>query len=488
MSLLISGPTILDGVAKGPIEGKSIWVEGGRIKAIGGRDEIGIPRSAQVIDANGKYVIPGLMNANVHLQGAFFRMEDLVRYEDRYEDLIVEASQVALKSGLTTVFDTYGPRRPLMSVRDKINSGQVPGSRIFCAGNIIGLDGPFSEDFFPKMLEVASGALVERINGLYVENVGPALSWMTPDQVAKEVRAYIAKGIDFIKYASSEHRVPMGHSAFLLLSLESQRAMVEEAHRAGITAQAHTTAVEALRVAVEAGCEIIQHCNITGPVEIPRKTLELLVKRKTASTIFPFTKRRYDWVMKKGDVLMGRLFPAVAVDTNVRNLIESGAILLLANDGMVFPSDLVADPFFATAVGGEDNIFELAQGHFAWLKAMEEKGIAPMDGLKAATSNIAAAYKKDKDLGTLEPGKIADMLILGQNPLQSAENYRSIEMVLKDGAVVDTSALPLTPILTQPVEDPSEETLAYRAHRPHAGGSAFPFCCVADLSLLFARR
>lgn len=486
MSLLISGATIIDCVAKGPIEGQSIWVERGRIKAIGRRDEIGVPSAAQVIDAHGKYVIPGLMNANVHLQGAFFRMEDLVRYEHRYEELIAEAAQVALMNGLTTVFDTYGPRLPLMSVRDKINSGQVPGSRIFCAGNIVGLDGPFSEDFFPKMLEVASDSLVERINALYVENVGPALSWMTPDQVAKEVRVYIGKGIDFIKFASSEHRVPMGHSAFLAFPQECQTAIVEEAHRAGITAQAHTTAVEALRVAIEAGCDIIQHCNITGPAAIPDTTLELIVERKTACTVFPFTKQRYDWAVEKGDVLIARLFPGVAVDTNVRNLIQSGAALLLANDGMVLPSDLAADPFWASAAGGADNTFELGQGHFTWLKAMEEKGLLPLEGLKAATRNIAVAYRKDEDLGTLEPDKIADILVLDKNPLQAAENYRSIHMVIKDGAIVDRSTLPLKPILTKAPAEPSAETLAYRAHRPHAGSSGFPFCCAADLSLLRA--
>jgi len=99
-----------------------------------------------------------------------------------------------------------------------------------------------------------------------------------------------------------------------------------------------------------------------------------------------------------------------------------------------------------------------------------------MEGLKAATRNIAVAYKRDKDLGTLEPGKIADMLILDKNPLQAAANYRSIHMILKEGAVVDRSALPLNPILTKPAAEPSAETLAYRARR-HAGRSRYPHCC-----------
>src|SRR5690606_27498833 len=124
----------------------------------------------------------------------------------------------------------------------------------------------------------------------------------------------IRTGVDFIKYASSEHRVPTGPSAFLAFSPAVQTAIVAEAHRAGLTAQAHTQSVEAVRVAVEAGCQIIQHCNITGPVPIPETTLELLVKRETASTVFPLTRKRYEWLASKADPVTSRLFTEAAVE------------------------------------------------------------------------------------------------------------------------------------------------------------------------------
>src|SRR5258708_30904401 len=113
MSLLVSGATIVDGVEDHPIQGHSIWIENGRIKAIGQHGDLNIPTSVKVVDARGKHVIPGLMDANVHLLGDI-RLENLVRYEHRYEELIAEAAQVALKNGLTTVFDTWGPRKPLI--------------------------------------------------------------------------------------------------------------------------------------------------------------------------------------------------------------------------------------------------------------------------------------------------------------------------------------------------------------------------------------
>src|SRR6202012_1873678 len=114
-------------------------IQGQRISAVGTR-EVVIPPHVRTISAAGKYIIPGLLDANVHLLGDI-RLENLMRHLGSYEDLIVEAAQVALRGGLTTVFDTWGPRRFLMAVRDNINAGKLPGSRIFCAGNIIGFDG-----------------------------------------------------------------------------------------------------------------------------------------------------------------------------------------------------------------------------------------------------------------------------------------------------------------------------------------------------------
>jgi len=469
MPLFISGATVIDGTGAGPKENRVIWIESGRIKAIAAADELRAPAGVELIDARGKYVIPGLMNANVHLFG-LQPLESQSRYRDRYEDLIAEAAQVALKSGLTTVFDTYGPRRALMAVRDQINAGSIPGSRFFCAGNIIGFDGPFSADFYAKAVEVASTIFARRVNAIWAENVGRHLMWLTPEQVAQEVRAYIGRGIDFIKYASNDH-FP---GAFLAFSERAQAAMVQEAHRAGITAQAHTMSVEGLRIAVEAGCDLVQHANITGPTAIPETTLELMAKRKTGSVVFVWTQKGLDWVLKNVSD-MERMWWTGA-HNNARNLIRSGAPVMLANDAMIVSPEMATDPQFGKGSLGapeELKMYSLTQGHFLWLEAMEQLGCPPQEILQGATRNIAVAYGKDKDLGTLEPGKLADMLILNRNPLAAAENYRSIHSIIKEGAVVDRDALPLKPVLTAPLEPPTEEEAAYR---PFITGGQFPMC------------
>lgn len=450
MSMLISGCTLIDGVADGPRESCSILITEGRIDSIGTSAELDGKKVDIHIDASGKYVIPGLMDTNVHLSTPMF-LEEYARYEGRYEDLTIEGAQVALRNGLTTVFDTWGPREVLTSVRDRINRGEVVGSRIMCAGNIVGLDGPFSENFFPKLVDVASSSFLRRVNTLYAESVGAELTWLPPEQVAERVRAYTASGIDFVKYASSDHRVPSGLSAYLTFSGEAQAAIVREAHRAGLTAQAHSTSVEGLRVAVEAGCDIIQHCNLTGPVPIPDSTFELLLKRGTACTVLPFTERHQRRVLERGDPLNARMYSKESMEVNVRNLVRSGVKLLLATDSIYFSAEALADPsmeFMLGTKGDEtDNLYDLGSGHFHWFKAMEEVGFPPMEALRAATRNIAAAFNMDNELGTVGPGKIADMIILDRNPLEAARNYGSIHAVIKGGRVVDRSTLPEKPML-----------------------------------------
>jgi imidazolonepropionase-like amidohydrolase len=471
--MLITGATIIDGVADKPVEGRAILIEGSRIKAIGRREELAVRADATVIDAAGKYVIPGLMNANVHLL-VDIRPETLIRYEDRYEELIAEAAQIALKNGQTTVFDTWGPRRALMATRDAIDAGKVIGSRVFCAGNIVGFDGPYSPDFGQAIASIASARFVNRVNAAWVENSGRHLMWMTPQEVAMEVRTYIEKGIDFVKYGANEHGA-QALGAFISFSERVQRAIVDEAHRAGITAQSHIMSVEGLHMSVAAGCDLVTHCNITGPREIPDETIELMVRQDCGAVLFPWTEKGMQWLRENTDD--GTWTTVKATDANARNLVKAGARILLANDGGVLGREILNDPAAAKSwVGAPEDVSlgRLATGHYLWLEAMEEKGMAPMEMLRAATRNIAVAYKKDADLGTLEAGKFADLVVLDKNPLESARNYRTIHKVVKEGAVVDIDALPLTPLLTRELSDPLPEEACYK-HFSHTG-QRFPLC------------
>lgn len=480
-SLLITGATIIDGISDSPISGKAILTSGKRIKAIGTLDEFGSDFRATRVDARGKWAIPGLMNANVHLFMPL-TMEHLANNLDQCDLLIEEAAQVALRSGLTTVFDTWGPRRFLMQVRDRINAGHTLGSRIFCAGNIIGFDGPCSPDFMPHFQDVSSQRFVRRVEAIWVENVGRHLMWLTADQVAREVGTYIKKGIDFLKYACNEHG-QHSSGAFIQFAPRVQKAIVEEAHREGLSAQAHCTSVEGLRIAIEAGCDLITHCNITGPTPIPPDVLRLFNERGTGAVVFALTQRRLNWLFdsERSDTpqIKRRRLMYMASDLNVRNLINSDAPLLLATDGGMWPPDLLADPKTSRTLAPDiDNSLDLAEGHFFWLKAMEEKGCPPIKVLQAATRNIAIAYGKGDDLGSLREGRFADIVLLDKSPLEGCCNYRAIHAIVKDGQLIDRSSLPLRRILTKPLGPPVEEETTYIPSAPANSALLCPCCAL----------
>jgi imidazolonepropionase-like amidohydrolase len=444
-STVISGATIIDGTGREPIRDGILVINGGKIGAVGARGSVRVPPGARVIDASGKHVIPGLMDANVHLiLGS--AIEFIVRYEGRYEDLIEEAAQVALKNGLTTVFDSWGPLQPLLNVRDRINRGDTIGSRMFVAGNIVGFTGPFGHDFNGDAETIATPALVRRINALWEENTGPDLMYLAPDQLRAEIRKYIGRGIDFLKYGATGHR----EEYFLMFSPAAQQAIVEESRRARIPVQTHTTNVEGLRIVLEQGVDMLQHGDWTGPTPIPDATIKLMIDRGIYCAIQPFTRKRIEIALEQaegGPPSSRRKEKVQTVHVNDVNLIRAGAPLLLATDAGMLDPDRGAS---MSARAQTDRPTALGEAHFLWFQAVAEKGMKPMDAIVAATRNVAAAYKKLDQFGTLEQGKLADLVVLDADPLADLANIRRISLVMKDGRIVDRDALPLKRVLTLP--------------------------------------
>src|SRR5437762_1061013 len=149
-SLAIVGATVIDGNGGPPVADAVVVVDRGRIAAVGPRGSMPVPAGAQTIDGTGQFVVPGFIDTNVHLSlygGMNDRYETLVRYQDRQQEIVLEAAQTDLSYGITTVRDSYGMLRPLAAVRDRIAAGGAIGPRILAAGNIVGWSGPYSISF-----------------------------------------------------------------------------------------------------------------------------------------------------------------------------------------------------------------------------------------------------------------------------------------------------------------------------------------------------
>ena len=449
--IAIVGGTIIDGNGGEPISNGVIVIDKGKIIIMGDK-KTSIPSSARKIDASGKYIIPGLMDANVHLIYGFSAAY-MKKFEHQFEDIITEAVQITLKNGVTTVFDSWGPLESLKNVRNGINHHKITGSRIYLAGNIVGLDGPLSRDFYAKDLKDLSQEYIDRINGMWEQGVGRELMTMTPNQVREKIREYLAKDIDFFKYAINGHGP--GNGPFFLFSPKVQNILIEETRKAGLTVQTHTVTVEGLRTAAEADTDLMQHCAITLEELIPDSTIQLIVDKQIACTFNVPSTKYLESVLSDNNgpkdpnvKASGFLRNVLTVtDENRRMLIKAGAKILLSTDGGIpwFDSPLMKGWAYKNMPEEAGDV--LGNGHHIRLRALIDKGLSPMKALQAATRNIARAYKLD-NLGTLEKGKIADLVILDGNPLADVENYRKIYLVMKEGQTINREALPEKRVLS----------------------------------------
>lgn len=466
---LVNG-TILDGNGGTPIRDGVLVIDGKRITAVGG-PRTAIPVGARRIDVSGKYLIPGMMDANAHLVYEV-SPEFMVRFEGQLVDIAKEAAQVALKAGLTTLFDTWGPLEELKAARDQINRGEVPGSRVFIAGNIIGVNGPLSRDFYGLSTEGAvSAQTFARINARWEQGMGKEVIFLTPDELRARTREYMDKGVDFIKIGVSGH----GGEIYGLLNFSPQQlqVMVDEARARGMTVQTHTMTMEALRIFAAGDFDLAQHCSTTlreavpadGVLKlIPDSTVELLIKRKRNCTLNAYTeaemRRRIGDPERKinlEDPHFAETGPgsadradAILAHQNEIKVIKAGVTMLMVTDAGVpwIDSPIIhrTSPCWRMKY---QCLHYLGEGHIAWLRAVHEKGMQPMEMLKAATRNVAVAYRKLDDLGTLERGKLGDVVVLNSDPLTDPEHYADIFMVMKDGQIVDRDALPVNNVLTK---------------------------------------
>src|SRR5262245_16950856 len=276
-SIAIAGATVIDGSGGPPIADAVIVISGSRISAIGPRGRVSIPADANQVDLRGRWIVPGLIDTNVHLSlygGQNDRYESLVRYQPRQNDIVLEAAQIDLSYGITTVRDSYGALIPLVQVRDSIARGEKAGARILAAGNILGWSGPYSFSFSRVMGQLT--LFQEQMNDYIAQGGGEELMTMTPAELRQAMNAYIDKGPDFIKYGGTSH---FSEPTFIGFSPDSQKVIVEEAHRRGRFAETHSTSIEGLRVSIAAGIDGIQHPEVLDGRDFPDDLIETLRER-----------------------------------------------------------------------------------------------------------------------------------------------------------------------------------------------------------------
>src|SRR5262252_11199807 len=273
----IVGGTVIDGNGGAPIRDAVVVIDGARIAEVGPRGAVTIPPGAQQVDARDRWIVPGFIDTNVHLSlygGQNDRYESLVRYQPRQDEIVLEAAQIDLSYGITTVRDSYGALVPLTKARDRIARGEQVGARILAAGNILGWNGPYSFSFSRVMGQLT--LFQEQMNDYIAQGGGEELMAMTPQELRAAIGAYLDKGPDFLKFGGTSH---FSEPTFIGFSAEAQKVIVDEAHKRNRAAETHSTSVEGLRVSIAAGIDGIQHPELLDGRAVPADLIKTIVDR-----------------------------------------------------------------------------------------------------------------------------------------------------------------------------------------------------------------
>ena len=465
-ALAIVGGTIIDGNGGPPIENGTIVIEGNRITAVGPGTSVEVPEGARVIDGSGKFVTPGFIDGNVHLS-LYSGQETLVRYEDRNASLTLEAAQMQLKHGFTTVRDSYGSLLPLMQIRDAIARGDTIGPRMLVAGNIVGWGGPYTISF-SLIRQQGLTLFQEQFNDFITQGSGEEWMEMEPEDLRVAVNEYLDLGPDFIKYGGTGH---FSNPVMIGFSPEAQRVMVEETHKRGLIAETHSTSPEGLRMSVEAGLDLIQHPEVLT-AEMSDALVAEIAKRGIVCAMLSNTitgevwqehvearekalaepdeeedDNRRDGLAKTSVELRAeRRAAGESMEIRRRNaekLIAGGCVTTIGTDNY-----LGAAPEFRREKKAERQAFGI--GSVIATEGLVELGMTPMEAIVAVTRNGAIASGMLDELGTLEVGKYADVLVLDADPLEEIGNIRMLGMVIRDGKIVDLDALPYERIFSAP--------------------------------------
>ncbi len=464
------GVAVIDGNGGPALPDATIIVRGKRIAAVGPRTSVQVPKGARVIDGMGKYVTPGFIDTNVHMSPINGEI-NFARYWDRLDDLVLQGVQLQLKYGVTSVRDSYGTLVPLQHVRDAIARGKEIGPRMYVAGNIVGFGG-----MIRGVPDSQLTLFQEQINDLFTQGTGEELIYMTLGELRNAIDVYLDKGPDFIKYGGTTEGP---WASFMQFSEDAQKVIVEETHNRGLVAEVHATTPEALRTAILAGVDLIQHPEAVGQREIPDELVRMIVERRIVCSMLPnkytgrirqrFLEQRERALRAEADnatkhqrkvprtsaevrryqretgIKQPGMIQGVDLDLRWQNgqkLIRAGCIVSVGADNLLFGRPGIAPEYLRENHPVPEHL-EPGIGTIIAIEGLVELGMTPSQAIVAATKNGAIASKALSQYGTLEVGKFADLLLLDADPLSDIHNIRKLELVVKEGQIVDPATLPI---------------------------------------------
>jgi imidazolonepropionase-like amidohydrolase len=421
--LALVGGMLLDGYDAPAIHHAAIVIEGNKIVQVGPAREITIPPDATVIDTSGLTMMPGMMEMHAHLAimghgeyGRWFAW--LAQHKAQFppERVFEISAKHLLMAGITSAIDLGGSMAPSLAVRDRIARGDIPGPRMLVSG--------------PPINHRRGAANPGNPDNL----LGPGVGITSPAEAAAAVEEHVRQGVDVIKC-----QTPLSYDEYV--------AIVEAAHKHNVRVHAHLYTERELADAFHAGVDVLQHVGSAGvPLYSPALVKEIVdagrpVVPTAAHRVFvwpatiEFPERLQNREMKKytppeiwaeiqdslKDFRSLRYFNTTDrqmffADADMKQWIESGAVVGMGTDSGT-PMNSHLEALWREA------------------KSFVDHGMSPQRVISALTRVNARIYGKPNDLGTIEVGKLADVIVVNGDPLFDITALSHVETVVKDGVV-----------------------------------------------------
>ncbi|HET7871987.1 MAG TPA: amidohydrolase family protein [Terriglobales bacterium] len=383
-----------------------IVVLGGRIQSVVPASSASIPSGATVIDLSRATVLPGLIDCHTHLGARADRYDEIYRFKDTpfsHAFAAVVNARKTLEAGFTSVRDVGSLPFLAVDLRNSINEGLVPGPRMVASGPGISITGGHGDlnNYSPQT----------RVNMFPDErNFGIADG---PDQVRHVVRAQVKYGVDVIKILATGGVLSKGDSPGApQFTLEELRVAAEEAHMAGRKIAAHAHGAQGIKNAILAGIDSIEHASLIDDEGIR------LAKERGVYLVMDIYNDDYllnkaaEFGLPKENIEKERMVGQLQRD-NFQRAVRAGVKMAFGTDAGVYPHGDNAKQFFY----------------------MVKYGMTPAQAIRAATSSAADLIGRAKDVGTVEPGKFADLIAVSADPLQDVRALENVSWVMKGGVV-----------------------------------------------------
>lgn len=389
---------LIDGTGSSPQRPGAILVDGERILAVGVQARTSAPASARVVELTGCTLLPGLIDAHLHLDGwRSLNRTDWVLMDDSLR-AIGAARDAArmLAAGFTSVRDMGSVAA--VSLKQAVQAGEVPGPRMQVAVKGIYQTGGQGDRAWLPLDMVRERESCRLADG--------------PDDCRRAVREMVRAGADVIKIAASGGpRSMVAH-----FSPEELAALVDEAHRMGFRVACHALGAAAIRNAVDAGVDSVEH-----GYGLDAATGEMMAQRGTFLVCDLLMRERY---ATRGPAFG---YPQVEADAAARALETAVASFRLAREAGVRVA-------FGTDYGGQPILppDELADG----LLLMVDAGLSALEAIRAATATAAAVMGWDSRVGTLQAGRLADMIAVSGDILKDIRVLRRPALVMQGGRLI----------------------------------------------------